>query len=63
MKPKTLYRVEAVPTPGKRIGYAGRGGQTFSQIGAAQARMQTLKNRYGVESKLWKCTPIWEECP
>jgi hypothetical protein len=63
VKPKTLYRVEVVPTPGNRLRYAQRGGQTFSQLGAAQARMQDLKIRCGVETRLWVCTPVWEEVP
>lgn len=61
MKPKTLYRVEVITTPGVRLRYRQLGGQTFSQLGAAQARMQDIKIRSGVETKLWKCTPVWEE--
>lgn len=61
MKPVVLYRVEVIPTEGKRLRYAQRGGQTFSYKGAAKQRQADLMQRSGTATKLWMCMPVWTE--
>lgn len=57
--PKKLYRLHLLPEPGKRLGYAKRGGGTFNRLEEMQYRIQDLE-RQGRKYEIYETDCNWK---
>lgn len=56
--PNKLYRLHLVPEPGKRLGYAKRGGGTFASLAEMRYRIEDLQ-RQGRKYEIYKTECNW----